>query len=162
MGNALRLIVPALVVFPVLLSGPLADSRIPLSRIGDSVTVCVHRVALVRRADYDRWISRVSAPAFKRAGERFKSTRIARQAMRRLVPTQPDRDSILTYVYVWERPKSQVQEEAGKSTKAGYTGVFEDAGMSPAAIDSALDAFKQVASDAYCTRQVEEAVPSGN
>jgi hypothetical protein len=136
------------------------DAGIRSARPGDTVTVCIHRVMAPQRGGYERWLGEVSAPAFRRAGERFPSSKAARAAMRRFVPVVASGDT-LTYVYLWERPARAIRDEPGKSTSCGYRADFEDAGMPSDSIEAALNAFKQLVLSSSCIREVEQSVSTG-
>lgn len=131
------------------------------AKLGDTVTTCVHRMPAGNKDAYQKWILEVSAPAFRRAGERFPSRKAARSAMRRLVPAGERNDSVVTYVYLWERPNARIEREPRRSIKEGYPAVFEDAGISSDSAKGAMVAFNQLVAEAYCVQSVEEPVPTG-
>jgi hypothetical protein len=131
------------------------------AKVGDTVVTCIQRVPATNKAAYERWINEVSAPAFRRAGERFPSRKAARAAMRRFMPAAEPGDSLLTYVYLWEQPRSRIPEESDRSKSLGYRGLFEDAGMTRESSERALADFKRLATEAYCVLAVEAPVPTG-
>jgi hypothetical protein len=131
------------------------------AKLGDSVVTCIQRVPASNKTAYERWIREVSAPAFRRGGERFPSSKVARAAMRRFMPAAEPGDSVLTYIYLWEQPRTPIPREPGRSKKPGYPGIFEDAGMSLESSEQALADFKKLVSEAYCVQAVEAAVPTG-
>src|SRR5215210_225172 len=146
--------------FAVLGGRPSFGTTGSAAKVGDSVVTCIQRVPATNKTAYERWIKEVSAPAFRRAGERFPSSRVARAAMRRFMPAAESRDSLLTYVYLWEQPRSPIPREVGRSKKPGYPGIFEDAGMSQESSEKALADFKKLTTEAYCVEAVEAAVPT--
>jgi hypothetical protein len=130
-------------------------------KLGDTVVACIQRVPVADKAAYERWINEVSAPAFRRAGERFASWKTARAAMRRFVPVTGPEDSVLTYVYLWERPDTPIPSESGRSKKRGYPAIFEDAGMPRDSNDAAVKTFRKLTKEAFCVQTVEAPVPAG-
>jgi hypothetical protein len=144
-----------------LLGSSPSTSTIGSGKVGDSVVTCIQRVPTTNKAAYERWINEVSAPAFRRAGERFPSSKVARAAMRRFMPAAEPGDSVLTYVYLWEQPRSRIPDEAARSKRPGYPGIFEDAGMTKESSEKALADFKKLVTEAYCVVGVEAPVPSG-
>jgi hypothetical protein len=147
--------------FAVLGGSPSSGTIGLAGKVGDSVVTCIQRVPATNKAAYERWINEVSAPAFRRAGERFPSRKVARAAMRRFIPAAEPGDSVLTYVYLWERPRSPIPHESGRSKKPGYPGTFEDAGMTKESSEQALADFKKLVTEAYCVEAVEAPVPTG-
>jgi hypothetical protein len=147
--------------FAVLGGNPSFRTLASAAKVGDSVVTCIQRVPATNKAGYERWIKEVSAPAFRRAGERFPSRRVARAAMRRFMPAADSGDSLLTYVYLWEQPRSPIPRETARSKKPGYPGIFEDAGMTEESSEQALADFKKLTTEAYCVEAVEAAVPTG-
>jgi hypothetical protein len=104
---------------------------------GDSVVILVHRVRPDQRAQYDSLMSKVWAPAMRRAAARYPEYARVVAARRRYVPTRPGSDSTYTYVYVYPRVVDLPKEPGGGNE------VLRAAGMSQAQSDSFAAALRR-------------------
>jgi hypothetical protein len=105
---------------------------------GDSVLILVHRVRPDQRAQYDSLMTKVWAPAMRRAAERYPEYARVVAARRRYVPMKPGSDSTYTYVYVYPRVVDLPKEPGGGNE------VLRAAGMSRAQSDSFAAALRRL------------------
>jgi hypothetical protein len=115
---------------------PRAHAQSPGS--GDSVLIIVHRVRPDQRAQYDSLMTKVWAPAMRRAAARYPEYGRVVAARRRYVPTELGGDSTYTYVYVYPR-RFELPKEPG-----GGNAVLRAAGMSRAESDSFATALRRL------------------
>jgi hypothetical protein len=105
---------------------------------GDSVVILVHRVRPDQRAQYDSLMTKVWAPAIRRAAVRYPEYGRVVAARRRYVPTDLGGDSTYTYVYVYPRSFDLPKEPGGGNA------VLRAAGMTRAQSDSFAAALRRL------------------
>jgi hypothetical protein len=116
------------------------SSRVAAQALGpaDSAWIMVDRVRPAQRAQYDSLMTKVWAPAMRRAAARYPQYARVVAARRRYVPTELGADSTYSYIYVYT-----LQVELPKEPGGGNA-VLRAAGMTREQSDSFAAALRRL------------------